>query len=45
MHIFKTKLPFYLPGEVKYELQNKVSTECPSLIELEERMSMYEKDT
>ena len=45
MHIFKTKLPFYPPGEVKYGLQNNVSTKCPSLIELKERMSMYEKDT
>ena len=26
MHIFKVKLPFYPPGEVKYGLQNEVST-------------------
>ena len=45
MHIFKAKLPFYLPGEVKCRLQNEVSTECPSLTELEKRMLMYEKDT
>ena len=45
MHISKIKLPFYPPGEVKYGLQIEVSTECPSLIELEERMSMYQKDT
>ena len=27
MHIFKAKLPFYPPSEVKCELQNEVSTE------------------
>ena len=26
MHISKVKLPFYLPCEVKYMLQNRVST-------------------
>jgi len=26
MHIFKVKLPFYPPSEVKCELQNEVST-------------------
>ena len=26
MHISKVKLPFYPPGEVKYRLQNEVST-------------------
>ena len=45
MHIPKAKLPFYPPYEVKYRLQNGVSTECPSLAELEKRMSMYERDT
>ena len=43
--IFKVKLPFYHPCEVKCGLQNGVSIECPSLIELEKRISMYEKDT
>ena len=45
MHIFKVKLPFYPSGEVKCGLQNEVSTECPSLVELEKKMSMYERDT
>ena len=45
MHIFKVKLPIYPSCEVKYGLQNGVSTECPSLTELEKRMSMCEKDT
>ena len=45
MHIPKAKLLFYPPCEVKCMLQNGVSTECPSLVELEKRMSMYEKDT
>ena len=35
MHISKAKLSFYPPGEVKCKLQNDVSTEFPSLIELE----------
>ena len=45
MHISKAKLPFYPLGEVKYGLQNEVLIECPLLIEFEEQMSMYEKDT
>ena len=45
MHIAKAKLPFYPSCEVKCMLQNGVSTECPSLAELEKQMSMYEKDT
>ena len=45
MHISKAKLPFYPPSEVKCELQNEMSIECPSLTELEKWTSMYEKDT
>ena len=43
MSISKVKLPFYLPCEVKWSLQNGLSTECPSLTKLEKRISMYEK--
>ena len=45
MHISKAKLPIYPPSEGKCGLQNEGLTECPSLTELEERMSMYENDT
>ena len=45
MHISNAKLHFYPPCEVKYELQNGVSVECPSLAKLEKRKSMYERDT
>ena len=44
MHIPKAKFPFYPPCEVKCRLQNGVSTECPSLAELDKGMSMYERD-
>jgi len=45
MHISNVKLPFYPSCEVKYGLQNRVSTECPTLEELEKQMPMYERDT
>ena len=39
-HIFKVKLPFYPPCEVKYGLQNGVSTACitfgPQIAKIEE---------
>ena len=44
IHISNVKLPFYPPCEVKCRLQNRVSTECPSLTELENQISMYERD-
>ena len=43
--ISKLKLLFNPPCEVKYRLQNGMSTESPSLTELGKRMSMSEKDT
>ena len=43
MPIFKVKLPFYPPCEVKCGLQNGIFTKHLLLTELEEQMSMYEK--